>query len=460
MGLNYFLHNKKEDIYISIEKIYKLDSRPWVIGFSGGKDSTVTVQLIFYTLMKMDKKDLSKPVYVISSDTMVENPKIISFINEQLLKMNQAAEKYKLPIYVEKVKPEINNTFWINLIGKGYPAPRQKFRWCTDRLKIDPANKFILDRVSEYGEAVVVLGVRKSESATRAQVMNTHKVEGKILRKHTKLPNSYVYAPIEDFSLDDVWTYLLQEPNPWGSNNNELLGLYQDSSGECPLVIDQSTPSCGNSRFGCWVCTVVQEDKSLKGFIESGDEWLTPLLRFRNWLLENRDIPEYREKKRMNGAVYLIGEDENKRKGLGPYTLKFRMEILRYLLETQKLIEELKREKIELITKEELKEIRDIWFEKGDWQDHVPKIYKEVYGKKMDWKIEENSFLESEDIKLLNNLCIEAGIEFELVQKLIQKEYEHYGFKHRYGILKDINKILNEEWIHYDKLKGGSHAFE
>src|SRR5690606_6805249 len=112
-------------------------------------------------------------------------------------------------------------------------------------------------------------------------------------------------------SLDDVWTYLMQIPNPWGADNSDLLTLYQDSQGECPLVIDQSTPSCGNSRFGCWVCTVVQEDKSLKGFIESGDEWLTPLLRFRNWLSENRDNPNYREKKRMNGAVYLVGDDEN-----------------------------------------------------------------------------------------------------------------------------------------------------
>src|SRR5690606_22076997 len=128
--------------------------------------------------------------------------------------------------------------------------------------------------------------------------------------------------------------------------------------------IDQSTPSCGNSRFGCWVCTVVQEDKSLKGFIESGDEWLTPLLRFRNWLSENRDNPNYREKKRMNGAVYLVGDDENKRKGLGPYTLEHRKVILKELLETEKELQHPDHPKYELITLEELKEIRRIWFEK------------------------------------------------------------------------------------------------
>ncbi|MBE2907175.1 DNA phosphorothioation system sulfurtransferase DndC [Anoxybacillus flavithermus] len=458
MALNYFSKYKKEDLYKDIREVYKSDHRPWVIGFSGGKDSTVVVQVVFYALSSMSKGDLVKPVYIISSDTMVENPKVSKHINEQLLKIKKSAKDLELPIHVEKVMPDIKNTFWVNLIGRGYPAPRQKFRWCTDRLKIDPANAFILNKVSEFGETVVVLGVRKSESATRAQVMNTHKIEGKVLRRHTKLPNSYVYAPIEDFSLDDVWTYLLQVPNPWGADNHDLLALYQDSQGECPLVIDQSTPSCGNSRFGCWVCTVVQEDKSLKGFIESGDEWLTPLLRFRNWLSDNRDKEENREKKRMNGAVYLVGDDENKRKGLGPYTLEYRKEILKKLLETEKELQHPDYPKYELITLEELKEIRRIWFNKGDWEDSVVTIYEEVYGRKPEWNIEKNEFLEKEDINLLKQLCIEEKVEFELMQKLINLEFEHYGYKHRHGVLKEINRVLNEEWLHFDKLTGEKYA--
>ncbi|EMT46440.1 DNA phosphorothioation system sulfurtransferase DndC [Anoxybacillus flavithermus] len=458
MALNYFSKHKKEDLYRSVQEIYKSDNRPWVIGYSGGKDSTVVVQVIFYALSSMSKADLTKPVYIISSDTMVENPKVLKHINEQLLKIKKSAKELELPIHVEKVMPDIKNTFWVNLIGRGYPAPRQKFRWCTDRLKIDPANSFILNKVSEFGETVVVLGVRKSESATRAQVMNTHRIEGKILRRHTKLPNSYVYAPIEDFSLDDVWAYLLQVPNPWGADNNDLLALYQDSQGECPLVIDQSTPSCGNSRFGCWVCTVVQEDKSLKGFIESGDDWLTPLLRFRNWLSENRDIEENREKKRMNGAVYLVGDDENKRKGLGPYTLEHRKQILKELLKTEKELQHPEQPKYELITVEELKEIRRIWFDKGDWEDSVLTIYQEVYGTEPQWDIEHSRFMEREDIILLQQLCNEEGLELELLQKLINLEFEHYGYKHRHGILRDINRILNEEWLHFDKLTGERYA--
>ncbi|AOM83524.1 DNA phosphorothioation system sulfurtransferase DndC [Salisediminibacterium beveridgei] len=465
MDLMYFKDNKKEDLYKQIQQIYTADERPWVIGFSGGKDSTVVVQAIFYALKDLPKNKLTKPVYVISSDTMVENPKIISHIETQLNNMKKAANDLNIPIHVQKVMPNVKDSFWVNLIGKGYPAPRQKFRWCTDRLKIDPANDFILKTVSEFGEAIVVLGVRKSESSTRAQVMNTHKIEGKTLRRHSNLPNSYVFAPIEDFSLGDVWTYLLQVPNPWGSNNHDLLSLYEDSnSGECPLVIDQSTPSCGNSRFGCWVCTVVSEDKSLSGFIDSGknqeqsNDWLIPLQQFRNWLSENRDIPENREKKRMNGMVYLVGDEDNRRKGLGPYTLEHRQEILQYLLQIEKEIQNPEDPSYELITIDELKEIRRIWFEKGDWNDSLPDIYREVYDTEPDWEIEQSEFMDPNDIKELKSLCDSEGVEFELIQKLVNIENKHYGYKRRHGVLKDINRTLNEEWIHFDKIQGEDYA--
>jgi len=73
-----------------------------------------------------------------------------------------------------KLTPEIEDSFWVNLIGKGYPAPRLKFRWCTERLKIKPSNKFIREVVRSSGEAILVLGTRKAESALRAANMARH----------------------------------------------------------------------------------------------------------------------------------------------------------------------------------------------------------------------------------------------------------------------------------------------
>ena len=166
-----------------------------------------------------------KPVYVISTDTFVETPTIADYIDRALAKINDAAKRQHLPISATKLFPLINDSFWVNLIGRGYPAPSQLFRWCTERLKIKPADRFILEKVSQHGEIILVLGVRKLESATRAQVMKLYKIKGKTLSRHSKFPQSFVYTPIEDFSKDDVWLYLLQNPSPWGGNNRDLLAL-------------------------------------------------------------------------------------------------------------------------------------------------------------------------------------------------------------------------------------------
>jgi len=483
-----------------IKEVYLMDSRPWVVGYSGGKDSTVVVQLVFQALSELKKEQLHKKVYVISSDTGVETPLIISSIENTLHLIQIKAQELGLPIECHKVRPEIDKTFWAYLIGKGYPPPRQKFRWCTDRLKIDPANRFILDKVSEYGEVVMVLGVRDNESNTRDQVLKSHTIEGKVLMRHSTLLNAYVYAPIRNFTIDDVWDYLLDEayPSPWGGNNHNLRDLYDSSNAECPLMVDkeikESAGSCGNSRFGCWVCTVVNKDKALIGFIESGHEWLVPLLTFRNNLLKYREMRELRQKQRMKGQVYLthvniedlpgnideydkvpeselgrylaekkidlssveelnllvIDEEGNfKQLGLGPFTLKAREMILRELLETQRKVQELKKDPdFELITLEELKIIRRYWRSDGDFEDRVPKIYKEYVGKEVDWEVDDHPVLNEEQAFLLRKLCDEMNLSESLMKKLIRTEQNYYSLKFRKGIIQEIEETLNQEWLH------------
>lgn len=309
-----------------IKRVYLSDSRPWVVGFSGGKDSTLTTQLIFEALLELEPEQLHKKIFIISSDTLVENPLVVSMINGSLHRMQEAAQKYNLPIETQKVKPLTEKTFWTNIIGRGYPTPNQTFRWCTDRLKIDPANRFIKDKVSKYGEIIMVLGVRSSESTSRGQSIKDHEIMGSELMRHTSLANAYVFAPIKEFVLDDVWSYLLQNPAPWGEDHHKLQKMYMDSSSECPLVVDQnikeSAGSCGNSRFGCWTCTVVNQDKSLSGFIQTGEHnWLKPLLKFRNKLVLIRDDRSKRMHKRMNGAFYLL-EVQHEKQEDGTYILQ------------------------------------------------------------------------------------------------------------------------------------------
>ena len=276
--------------------------------------------------------------------------------------------------------------------------------------KLGLAGKFVKEKVSEYGEAIVVLGTRKDESGSRAQLMNLYEIKGSLLSRHSKFAQAYVYTPLRDFITEDVWNYLLQNKNPWGANNRDLLALYQNAnSSECPLVVDSSTPSCGNSRFGCWVCTVVAEDISLKNMIENGEDWMEPLLEFREELKQSQDPQkrrEIRDFKRRTGQMKLV--DDRMKKGLaekaaesmniptdefdksdvysqlvpGPYKLEYCKKLLSELLKSQKKVRKNGPDpNMDLIKEEELHEIQRIWrMERGDWKNSVYAIYEKVMG--------------------------------------------------------------------------------
>lgn len=512
-----------EDAKTQIKTAYKMDDHPWVVGYSGGKDSTVVVQLVFEALSEMEKEELHKKVYIISSDTLVETPLIINSINQTLRRIQDEALNRDLPFETHKVKPKVDQSFWVNIIGKGYPSPNQQFRWCTDRLKIDPANQFIMNKVSSFGEVVMVLGVREDESTTRGNVIRSHSVDGKLFMKHTTLSNAYVYAPIRSFTLDDVWDYLLNHPSPWGDDNFDLHRLYQDSnSGECPLVVDksikESAGSCGNSRFGCWVCTVVNEDKALTGFIQSGHDWMKPLLDFRNWLSLIRDDRTRRMKYRKNGQVYFkevkiedkdgvpsvfIPKKSNREKkhipvdnytivhknelktyiakndidlsvnidhkilvkyeeelldgqvvdkyallGLGPFSLETRKEILVNLLNVQKELKHPEDPYYELISIEELKAIRKIWFKTGNWEDSLPSLYENIMGVSEDWEIDDRPLFNKDQISDLELLCAEYKVDLKVMKKLVSIEKDYAGYKVRRGLMDEISKALKQDYLH------------
>ena len=448
-NLSVFSQRTLDDVYSQVRELYVQNSCPWVIGYSGGKDSTAVLQLVWYALSKLPPEERTKPVFVLASDTLVETPVIVDLIDQTLDRINEVSGEKQMPFQAHKVKPKVADTFWVNLIGKGYPAPSTRFRWCTDRLKIWPANEFILNRVAEYGEVIVVLGVRSAESATRAQSMSLSKIEGTILRRHSSLPNAFVYAPVEDFSTEDIWSYLLSVPSPWGNQNRDLLALYRNAqAGECPLVIDTTTPSCGNSRFGCWVCTVVERDDTMESLIDNGEEWMEPLLELRDFLSSTQTQEgklTYRDHKRRGGKVSFKRDGSIAR---GPYYLHVCKEILRRLLEAEKQIaKESQRDGLELISEPELREIRRIWRnERQDWDDSVPKIFREVFGDRFDWPPDDGPNFSLDDQEILNEICDREGIHSGLVAKLLDTERLYLGMSRRSGIFDRLDKILDENW--------------
>lgn len=416
------IENVLKELKNEIQTLYLRDNVPWIVGYSGGKDSTAVLQLVWSAISELPKNKRLKPIHIISTDTLVENPIVASWVENSHKAIQRASNSFSLPFYPHRLMPDISNTFWVNLIGKGYPAPRHKFRWCTERLKIKPSNKFIMDVTKQSGESILVLGARKTESSTRSAVMKKHeknRVTDKVSPSGS-LTGCNIFTPIETWTNDDVWMYLMQYKNPWGYNNQDLLTMYQGASpdGECPLVVDSSTPSCGDSRFGCWVCTLVEKDKSMSAMIQNDaeKEWMTPLLEIRNALdfrlMNNSDSEtsasdrHLRDFRRMNGKVSFMGEGEKMRVIPGPYTQESRAMWLRMLLEAQFHIRKSGPEYVKditLITNEELIEIRRIWlFEKNETEDLLPVIYEEVL--KEPFEMGSSDFTRALDIKYIREL--------------------------------------------------------
>ena len=446
-----------KEIYDEIRQVYLSDNRPWILGFSGGKDSTCMVQLVWHAISNLPEEKRQKKIYIISSDTLVESPKIVEQLTKTLDSMELAAKEQALLISTNLVRPLIKDSFWVCLLGLGYPAPSNNFRWCTDRLKIRNADRFINEKVSEYGEAVVVLGTRKDESGSRAQLMNLYEIEGSHLSRHSKYAQTYVYTPLRDFTTEDVWNYLLQNKNPWGGNNRDLLALYQNANAaECPLVVDTSTPSCGNSRFGCWVCTVVDRDKSMENLIDSGEDWMEPLLELRQDLKDTQDPEkklEIRDFKRRTGNVTFY-TDGTEKITPGPYKIDWRKDFLKKLLVAQNSIRKNGPDpEMSLILEDELHEIQRIWrMEQGDWKNSVYQIYEEITGEKISPLQEDLGGFSNVEQEILDQVCVKNDVPKLLVSKLLHAEFDSQGMTRHSKVYAKIGKILSEEWRGEEKL--------
>lgn len=439
-----------KDIHAEICDVYLRYPQPWVIGYSGGKDSTAVLQLVWNALEELPLEKRQKPVFVIASDTKVETPIIVNYIDNTLSRISERSQEKGMPFQTQKVVPVLNDSFWVNLLGRGYPAPTTRFRWCTERMKINPANRFIEQKVTQYGEVIMVLGVRKSESSTRMQLMSTYQVKGHMLRRHSSLTGAYVYAPVADFSTDDVWTYLLQNPSPWGSVNRDLAAIYRNANaaGECPLVIDKTTPTCGNSRFGCWVCTVAQRDSSMESLVENGEEWLEPLLVFRDWLMTTVDPSRKREFRDIKGRDGRVILKKDGTLAARTYKLEVSKQMLEKVLRAQAEVRSSKPdEQIVLISDEELHEIRRIWrTERQDWKDSVPKIFRKVNGYDLPWLMDDDGQFDADHMSLLSNICEEYEVPPNLIAKMLEEERRATGMARRSKIQKAIGAVLSQEW--------------
>lgn len=445
---NYFDLNTTTTLIERLKYVYFSDDRPWIIGYSGGKDSTVVVSLVIEMLLSLENPKSCKNVHIISSDTMVENPIVKNHLFTTLDALKDFS-KEKLPnLHVHLVQPEADKTFWSYVIGRGYPTPKMNgtFRWCTDRLKISPSSVKIREIINACGkEVVILLGVRKAESTVRKARIEGREIIGKLMNRHEVIESAYVFNPIVDLTTDDVWNYLLTHNGgltPWHSDNTALFNLYGEADSECPFATEikkgEQSESCGKSRFGCWICTVVKEDRSLNGFIKSGYRQLQPLADFRSMLMDMRDKPENREKKRRDGIA-----------SVGPFTWEARQIILTRLLETQKLLSERFGLKDPLITLAELKAIDEIWDRELDLSRRtLVDLYFSVMGEKLPWDDYKKPLFDSQTCELLSLYCKSYDVPLDLMINLTLTTHQNKNFSNPKILRDSLNRVLNQQWLH------------
>ncbi|MDA1274949.1 MAG: DNA phosphorothioation system sulfurtransferase DndC [Verrucomicrobia bacterium] len=426
-----------QEIKDSLQRLYLDDPRPWLVGFSGGKDSTMLASLLFEAVLAVPVEQRKKEIAILCTDTRVEIPAIVETIEATLARMHKLSQQNALNIEVNLLKPPPEQSFWVNIIGRGYPPPNRTFRWCTQRMKIDPVNVFVQQRLGHWGEAILHLGARRNESSTRAQAMASRETRNG-LNRHPDLPRVWVSNPIQFLTTEEVWAYLLQKPNPWGNDNRALYKLYANASnGECPIQIDTSTPSCGNSRFGCWTCTVVERDKASEGLLAAGDERMEHLIAFRETLQFYQDPDNgKRDMRRKNGA-----------EGPGPLHIEARRELLTKLLKLQEGTG------LNLISEEELLLIQKLWKSARRPDDGwgVARIVTRQKGIIMSADLKElNMLREMED-----EIAREKNINPDILRRMLAK-VEEYSESHRaHGLPDDLLNILKDDLAEQTAAKKG-----
>jgi DNA sulfur modification protein DndC len=222
----------------------------WVIAYSGGKDSTL-VAIIVAELLQRGVLPDSVQVEIILGDTLVEIPPMATFADMFLNEVKKNAQASNLPIQVHKTIPPTWHRYWFLVIGKGYPPPHNRFRWCTDRLKILPTARLIKERKNEH--TVILTGVRFGESDSRTGRLRasacTNDNEcgiGLWIEKSSQM-GTYFVAPIAHWRTCKVWDFHYFVAPQLGWPTVELGHLYGNDS----------------TRFGCWTCTLIGEDKAL-----------------------------------------------------------------------------------------------------------------------------------------------------------------------------------------------------
>lgn len=340
----------------------KKDERPWCVAFSGGKDSTALMGLVVSVIEALPPDKRKRKIYGVMSDTIVENPLVHDHMNQQAKLINEYCLKKELPVSVTKVFRKVQDSYFVKILGLGYflPMNNGRGRWCTDRLKIKPQNEFMKEKDPSF----ILTGVRHAESTSRSKSIDKwHTSE--FIGNHVNL-KAQTFNPLVNWTIQDVWKFLEMEGLSWGSTLS-VRTIYKDATGECGFTNPEGTEKKGvevcGARHGCWLCPVILKDRSTEKMSEKHD-WLEPLTEWRQ--LQLRAYGGIRKKSEQEAREKIVAATKSGTKrdgkplkpGQGTFTVHARKYLLDKLLETEALVNRIRRmdklDSISLISKEEI----------------------------------------------------------------------------------------------------------
>jgi len=261
----------------------------WVVAFSGGKDSSLLLRLVYEWARARVASGQPVPgrVWVLFNDTGSELPSLYRWVEEYVGYMTKLFNELGVDLAMERTEPEPGDRFADRVVGRGYPAPNFRFRWCVELLKIRPSRRALDRLASRLGRIVLLVGLREDESSARAAKLRRSTCGGGMTCLQsfyikTDLPGVTKVAPIKHWREEDVWAYLNQ------------LARREPIYGKLLAMYGKGLYYPHPVRFGCWHCTLVKTHHALEVLKAEDPETGEALDCARRLLRAISDDPAYR----------------------------------------------------------------------------------------------------------------------------------------------------------------------
>lgn len=285
------------------------DRRPWVLAYTGGEYSTLLLQLVWEVVEALPEAERRRPIVLAGNDRLVESPLVRDRLRDGPTTIRREARRRGLPLTLRYPRPCLDQTLWVEVIGRGRVPRTGAFRWRSDRMRVRPASRLLERLVSPDEEVVLLVGTRRGESETPRR--RTTRRGPDAPRGNRRRPDGCrKFTPLTALDDGEVWTILRQRDPPWGGTHRDLIALYGDAGARERL-------------FG-----------------------------FREWLLALRDDDANRDRTHGDGSVRRRSDGPYVR---GPFTLSVRKTIFERLLALRDALG------ADLIHPGEIELIEDLW---------------------------------------------------------------------------------------------------